>query len=36
VYRSFQFHERSQYFVGKHNETLSIAEIAPESPMIGG
>jgi hypothetical protein len=25
VYRRFQFHERSQHFIGTHDETLSVA-----------
>jgi hypothetical protein len=25
VYRPLQFHQRSQYFIGTHNETLSVA-----------
>jgi len=25
VYRSLQFHERSQHFIGAHDETVSVA-----------
>jgi hypothetical protein len=25
LYRPFQFHKRSQLFIGSHNETLSVA-----------
>jgi hypothetical protein len=25
VYRPLQFHERSQHFIGTHDETLSVA-----------
>jgi hypothetical protein len=27
VYRPLQFHERSQHFIGMHNETLSVTAV---------
>jgi hypothetical protein len=32
VYRSLQFHERSQYFIGADDETLSVVAMRVSNP----
>jgi hypothetical protein len=32
VYRPFQFHERSQYFIGANNEPPSVAAVRVNNP----
>jgi hypothetical protein len=34
VYRPFQFHERSQYFIGTHDEPLSVAVRVRRSTLL--
>ena len=36
VDRRFQFHKRGQQLIRTHNETLSVAQVTLESPMIDG
>jgi len=30
--RRFEFHKRSQYFIGAHNETLSVVAVCVNNP----
>jgi len=32
VYRPLQFHERSQHFIGVHNETFSVVAVGVNNP----
>jgi len=32
VYSPFQFHERRQYFIGTHDETLSVVPMRVNNP----